>query len=55
MTIATPRDVRTIIPSARAHAFIVAYDGSFPTGVIVMTSTFKDGTTRVQHTSAHGF
>jgi hypothetical protein len=45
VTIATPRDVRTLVPSSQAHALLIAYDGDFPTGEIVMTSTFKDGHT----------
>jgi hypothetical protein len=47
VTIATPRDVRTLIPSRRAHAFIAVYDGTFPTGETVITTTFTDGTTHV--------
>jgi hypothetical protein len=47
ITIATPRDVRTLVPTRRAHAFVAAYDGTFPTGEIVITSTFDDGTTNV--------
>lgn len=43
ITIATPRDVRTIRPSTRAHAFAAVYDGSFPTGQVVLTATFADG------------
>jgi hypothetical protein len=45
ITIASPRDVRTLIPSRRAHAFLAVYDGSFPTGDIVLTSTLADGRT----------
>lgn len=55
LTIATPRDVRTLDPSKRAHAFLVVYDDSFPTGNIVVTSTFTDGTTRETKAHAHGF
>jgi hypothetical protein len=47
VTIATPRDVRTLIPSRRAHAFLAVYDGTFPTGETVITTTFTDGTTHV--------
>jgi hypothetical protein len=46
LTIATPRDVRTLVPSPRAHAFLAVYDGDFPTGEIVITAHFKDGTSR---------
>jgi hypothetical protein len=47
VTIATPRDVRTLVPTRRAHAFVAVYDGTFPTGEVVITSTFEDGTTHV--------
>jgi hypothetical protein len=47
ITIATPRDVRTLVPSRRAHAFIAVYDGTFPTGETVITTTFTDGTTHI--------
>jgi hypothetical protein len=46
ITVATPRDVRTISPSPRAHAFVLLYDGSFPTGDAVLTATFADGSTQ---------
>jgi hypothetical protein len=46
ITIATPRDVRTLTPSPRARAFIAVYDGEFPTGAIVITAHFKDGRSR---------
>jgi hypothetical protein len=44
VTVASPRDVRTVIPSRRAHVFLVVYDGSFPTGDFVVTAKFTDGT-----------
>jgi hypothetical protein len=47
ITIATPRDVRTIVPTSPAHAFIAVYDGGFPTGRIVTTAHFADGTSKV--------
>lgn len=46
ITITTPRDVRTLVPSSPAHAFIAVYDGSFPTGKIVTTAHFADGTSQ---------
>jgi hypothetical protein len=46
ITVASPRDVRTITPSPRAHAFALVYDGSFPTGKVVLTATLEDGTTK---------
>jgi hypothetical protein len=48
ITIRTTRDVRTIVPSSRAHAFIVVYDGLFPSGEIDLTVTFADGTHSTQ-------
>jgi len=45
VTLTTPDDVRTILPSNRAHAFLVIYDGDFPTGAIVLTARFADGHT----------
>lgn len=47
LTIATPRDVRTIVPSSPAHGYIAVYDGGFPTGKIVTTAHFADGTSKV--------
>ncbi|MEY2517221.1 MAG: hypothetical protein QOJ89_4579 [bacterium] len=43
LTFATPSDVRTIAPSGPAHAFLIVYAGSFPTGATVVTTTFDDG------------
>jgi hypothetical protein len=45
VTFTSPRDVRTLRPSPRAHVLMVLYDGTFPTGAITMTSRFRDGTT----------
>src|SRR5919201_6474729 len=54
ITIRTTRDVRTIVPSPRAHAFIVVYDGVFPSGVSVFTVTFADGTHATKKMTAIG-
>jgi hypothetical protein len=43
LTLETPRDVRTLIPSKRAHVIIVVYDGTFPTGRTKVTATMADG------------
>jgi hypothetical protein len=43
VTLATPRDVRTLIPTGPTHAIMAVYDGSFPTGRIKITARFKDG------------
>jgi hypothetical protein len=48
VTIESPRDVRTVLPSPRAHVFLVVYDGLFPTGDFVLTSTFADGSRATQ-------
>jgi hypothetical protein len=45
VTIATPRDVRTLAPSRRAKAILAVYDGDFPTGQTVFTSTLRNGHT----------
>jgi hypothetical protein len=47
ITVTTPRDVRTIVPSGPAHAWLVVYDGGFPTGEITLTAHFADGSSRV--------
>lgn len=46
LTFATPSDVRTIKPTGPAHAFLIVYAGSFPTGDTIVTTTFTDGRTR---------
>lgn len=43
--VATPRDVRTIRPSPRAHAVMLLYDGGFPSGTIELIATLRDGRT----------
>jgi hypothetical protein len=45
ITMATPRDVRTIVPTGPAHAFLVVYDGEFSSGTTTITAHFKDGRT----------
>lgn len=52
VTIATPRDVRTLVPAGRAHAIIAVYDGTFPTGEVTVTATFRDGSHKVEHIDA---
>jgi hypothetical protein len=46
VTIRTPRDVRTLVPSARGHVVFALYDGTFPSGAIVVTSHQRGGTAR---------
>lgn len=48
VTLETPRDVRTLVPSGPAHAIIAVYDGSFPTGSITVTARFRDGRTHTE-------
>lgn len=43
VTIATPRDVRTLDVSGPGHAFLAVYDGVFPGGVLTATAHFADG------------
>jgi hypothetical protein len=42
VTIRTPRDVRTLVPS-KQHAILAVYDGRFPGGKVTATAHFKDG------------
>lgn len=44
VTIATPRDVRTVTPSRRARVFAALYDGDFPVGQINVSARMRDGT-----------
>jgi hypothetical protein len=46
ITIASPADVRTVVPAGPARGFIIAYGGTFATGDFVLTTTFKNGRTR---------
>jgi hypothetical protein len=43
VTLQTPRDVRTLIPSGPTRAIIAVYDGGFPTGSVKIVARFKDG------------
>jgi hypothetical protein len=45
VTLATPRDVRTLRPSGPEHTFIVVYDGQFFGGALTATVTLRDGRT----------
>jgi hypothetical protein len=46
LTISSPADVRTIVPSGAQHAFVVVYGGTFATGTFTITTTYKNGKTR---------
>jgi hypothetical protein len=43
VTITTPRDVRTLVPSGPAHVILAVYDGRFPGGKVTATARLKDG------------
>jgi hypothetical protein len=43
VTIVTPRDVRTLVPTKDFHAIVAVYDGPFPGGTATATAHFKDG------------
>jgi hypothetical protein len=45
VTLATPRDVRTLRPSGPEHVFIVVYDGQFFRGRITASVLLRDGRT----------
>jgi hypothetical protein len=48
ITVIAPTQTRTIRPSGAAHAFVIAFPGSFPSGRIQLVSHFADGTTATQ-------
>lgn len=43
VTIRTPRDVRTLVPSPTGHAVLAVYDGTFPRARITVTALMRDG------------
>jgi hypothetical protein len=43
LTFRTPRDVRTLVPSGPARAFLVVYDGQFPAGRSELVATLESG------------
>lgn len=45
VTIQTPRDVRTLVPSPRARAILAVYAGNFRAGEIVITAHLRGGRT----------
>jgi hypothetical protein len=45
LTITTPHDVRTLIPTPEHHAFVTVYAGRFPGGRATASARFKDGRT----------
>jgi hypothetical protein len=48
VTIRTPQDIRTLVPSPRAHAILALYAGTPVAGDTVITAHLRDGTTRRQ-------
>ncbi|MHB8532094.1 MAG: hypothetical protein ACYDC2_05185, partial [Solirubrobacteraceae bacterium] len=49
VTIATPRDVRTLRPVGPSHVLIVVYDGQFFRGALTATVQLRDGRTITEH------
>ena len=45
VTLATPRDIRTLVPSEVGHAVLAVYDGDFVAGKLVFTAHLKGGKT----------
>lgn len=45
VTLQTPRDVRTLVPSAIGHAFLAIYDGTFVDGKLKITAHLRGGKT----------
>jgi len=43
VTLRTPRDVRTLVPSQPDHLLLAVYEGTFPTGEVIATAHLKDG------------
>jgi hypothetical protein len=48
VTLRTPRDVRTLVPSATGHAVLAVYDGLFVDGTLELTAHLRDGNTWTQ-------
>ena len=46
VTLASPRDVRTLVPSPTGHAVLAVYDGHFIDGYVTMTAQLRGGETR---------
>jgi hypothetical protein len=43
VTLKTPRDVRTLVPSQPDHLILAVYEGSFPTGNVTAIAHMNDG------------
>jgi hypothetical protein len=46
VTLQSPRDIRTLVPSERGHVILAVYDGSFPAGELLLTAHMHDGSTK---------
>lgn len=55
LTITTPRDVRTVIPSEPGKGFLVVYDGNLVGGGVRATARFRDGRAREVDLPGGGF
>lgn len=51
VTLQTPRDVRTLVPSPVGHAILAVYDGDFVDGKLKLTAHLKSGKTWTQEHS----
>ena len=48
VTIRSPRDIRTLVPSERGHVVFALYDGHFSAGELVLIATMRGGGRVVQ-------
>ena len=48
VTIRSPRDIRTLVPSKRGHVVFALYDDMFPAGQIVITAHLRGGGRRIE-------
>jgi hypothetical protein len=46
VTVQSPRDIRTLVPSERGHVILAVYDGDFPAGELLLTAHMRDGSTK---------
>jgi hypothetical protein len=52
VTIQTPRDLRTLVPSSHGHVVFALYDGGFPAGDLVVTAHLRSGKQRSERFNA---
>jgi hypothetical protein len=53
VTITTPSDVRTLVPTAQ-HGVLAVYQGTFPVGRLTATATYRDGHTVTRRLQSGG-